>query len=179
MSTQHVLPKWLLEVAAQYHQPPADLGSVASTFLGLLYTDPQWIVVQHELERFSAENSVESILRRQEDALLGVSNRHRREPPDPVEIAAIATAREEARRSIAAELEDAAEALRARGAEIVEQISEAARAAEQAPRDSSLRQAAARIARTVANADVSKLGPYWTVIVLYWLIVHLTTGELN
>lgn len=170
--------KWLLEVTAQRQQPPADLGFAASTFLGLLYTDPHWVMVQRQLEQLSGDNSIEVVLRRQEEALLGITNRHRREPPDPDEILAVAEAREEAQRSLAAELVEAEAAFRALGAELVEQISEAAKAADQTPKESSLMQVAARIARTVVNADLSKLGPYWSLIVLYWLIVHVSTGEL-
>lgn len=95
-STQHLLPKWLLETAAQHQQPPEDLGSVASTFLGTLYTAPDWFVVQQELEQLSSDNSMEGILRRQEDALLGIANSYRREVPDPQMVAAIQKAREDA-----------------------------------------------------------------------------------
>jgi hypothetical protein len=41
-----------------------------------------------------------------------------------------------------------------------------------------LAQAAAHLARIVGNADLARLGPYWILIVVYWLLVHLTTGQL-
>jgi hypothetical protein len=178
MPTQHLLPKWFLEAAAQHQQPPEDLGSVASTFLGTLYTAPDWSVVQQELEQLSRDNSIQGILRRQEEALLGIANSFRKEAPDPAEIAAIQKAREDAQRSLAAELEAAEGAFCARVAEITAQLPEVAEAAEKTPQDSPVAQAAARIARIVGHADLSKLGPYWMLIVLYWLIVHLTVGDL-
>jgi hypothetical protein len=46
------------------------------------------------------------------------------------------------------------------------------------PKDSPVAQVAARIGRTVGRANLSRLGPYWMLIVLYWLIVHLTTDQL-
>ena len=114
MSTEHVLPKWFLETAAEHQGPPEDLGSVASTFLGTLYTDRQWSVVQQELEQLSRNNSIAGILRRQEEALLGIANVSRWEAPDPAKIAAIRKARENNERSLAAELKAAEEEFRAR-----------------------------------------------------------------
>jgi hypothetical protein len=175
MSTEHVLPKWFQEAATQRQQPPKDLGSVASTFLGTLYTDRQWSVVQQELEQLSNENSIAGILRRQEEALIGIKNALL--PRDPAEIAANRKARENNERSLASELEAAEEEFHARLAEITAQLPEAAKASEKTPKDSSVAQAAARIAQ-ITRADLSRLGPYWMLIVLYWLIVHLTTDQL-
>jgi hypothetical protein len=175
---EHVLPKWLSEAAAQHEQVPEDLGSVASTFLGTLYTDRQWSVVQQELEQLSRANNIAGILRRQEEALLGIANAFRRETPDPAKVAAVQEARENNERQLAAELKAAEEEFHARVAEIAAQLPDAAKAAEKAAQDSPIVQAAARISRIADSANLSKLGPYWMLIVLYWLIVHLTMGQL-
>jgi hypothetical protein len=177
-SRQHPLPKWFLEAAAQHQQPPENLGSVASTFLGTLYSASDWSLVQRELEQLSWDNGIEGILRRQEEALLGITNSFRRDAPDPAKIAAIQKAREDAERSLGAELEAAEEEFRARVAEIAAHLPEVAKAAEKTPADSAVAQAAARIARIVSHAHLSRLGPYWMLIVLYWMIVHLTVGDL-
>jgi hypothetical protein len=178
MSTEHVLPHWFLEATAQHPQPPEDLGSVTSTFLATLYSDSQWRVVQQELEQLSRDNSIAGILRRQEEALLGIANSFRQAVPDPDKIAAIQKARENNEHSLAVELGTVEEEFRARVAEIAARLPEAAKAAEKAPKDSPVAQAAARIARVVSSADLSRLGPYWMLIVLYWLIVHLNVGQL-
>jgi hypothetical protein len=163
-----------------YEQPPQDLGSAASKFLGLLYTDADWIVVQRELEQLSRDNSIEGILRRQalHAALQGITNAVARGLSDEESWAAVQKAREEAERSLAAELEAAEEELRARAPEIAKKLPEIAKAAEKTPPDSPLAQAAARITRVVGRAHLSKLGPYWTLVVLYFLIVHLTVGDI-
>jgi hypothetical protein len=71
-------------------------------------------VVQQELEQLSRNNSIAGILRRQEEALLGISNAFRQEAPDPSKIAAIGKARENNERSLAAELEAAEQEFRSR-----------------------------------------------------------------
>jgi hypothetical protein len=119
------------------------LGSVTSTFLGTLYTDRQWRVVQQELEQLSRNNSITGILRRQEEALLGIANAFHREAPDPAKIAAIQKARETNERSLAAQLEAAEQEFRARIAKITAQLPEAAKAAEKTPEASPIAQAAA------------------------------------
>jgi hypothetical protein len=178
MSTKHVLPEWFLDAAAQRSQPPKDLGQVASTFLGTLYTDIDWNVVQRELERLARDNSIEGILERQHEALLGVRNIARWEVPDPADVAALRHARKASEASLAEELQTTETEFHAHVDEITDQLPEAAKAAEGTPEDSSLAQAAARISRQLERADLSKLGPYWTLIILYWLIVRLTADQI-
>jgi hypothetical protein len=171
-------PQALLLFTVPRQPPPEDLGSAASTFLSLLYTDSDWIVVQRVLEQLSRDNSIEGVLRRQQETLLGIANSFGRVAPDPADVAAIQQAREEAQRSLTAELEATEEEIRARAPEMTEQLAEAVKAAEKAPADSPLAQAAARIARVADRAGLSKLGPYWAPIVLLWLIVHMTMGDI-
>jgi hypothetical protein len=83
---------------------------------------------------------------------------------DPAEIAAL---EKKVWPSLADELEAAEEQFRARAPEIGEQLPEIAKTAEKSPAHSPLAQAAARIAGVVGRADLSKPGPYWTLIVLY------------
>jgi DNA-binding PadR family transcriptional regulator len=203
-----VWPKWLLEAAAQHQQPPEDLGSAASTFLETLYTAPDWPEVEGELNRLLRDDSVEDISRqgqstghmRKMAVYLGLTDDGFEETqdwkPDPFQESPDASdlediqeildkveaikkkEREDAQRSLAADLEAAEEEFRARVAEITAQLPEVAKAAENTPADSPRARTAARIARQVRLAHLSSLGPYWMLIVLYWLIVHLTVGDM-
>jgi hypothetical protein len=178
VSTEQVLPGWFLKATTEHPEPPEDLGAIASTFLGLLYADADWYEVQQELKSLSRDNSIAGIEQRQQEALLGIVNSFRREAPDPAKIAAVQKTRENNERSLATELRATEEEFRAHIAELSTELTEAAKAAEKTPKDSSVAQAASRIGRAVGNADLSKLGPYWLLIVLYWLIVHLTVNQV-
>ena len=206
-SPEHVVPRWILEAAAQHQEPPEDLGSAASRFLETLYTAPDWPEVDGELNRLLRDDSVEGI-----EALWQSAGRMRRmavhldihdgfdEPqdrkPDPFQESPGASdrddvqeildqveatkqkEREDTERALAADLEAAEEAFRAHATEIAEQLPEIAKTAAKTPSDAPLAQTAARIAGIVRHADKSRLGPYWMLIVLYWLIVHLNVDNM-
>jgi hypothetical protein len=99
----------------------------------------------------------------------------REAPSDPAETA---ETRKEDQRSLAAELKAAEEEFRTHVAEITARLPEVAKAAEEAPADSPLAQTASHIAGIADRAKLSKLGPYWAAIVLFWLILYVTAGDI-
>jgi hypothetical protein len=163
------MPTWEQILAETVEKPPEDLGTLASVFLTTLYADRQWNMVQQALRQLSRFNSTEDILRRQELALRGIAfpaeyrneEAERRAEDD----------REAARRALAAELEAAATDLRASAAQLSEQLSKAAQAAEKITEDSPVARAAAPVKRLIESTNLAqKLGPYWMVVLVFWLI---------
>jgi hypothetical protein len=162
------MPSWEQILAERVEKPPKDLGSLASTFLATLYSDRQWTEVQSVLEQLARDNSIQGVLRRQEEALLGIVNRRSVEPPDWAEAIAVSKARREAQQSLAAELQAAEEHLRATAAQLAEQLAEVA---EETQEDSEVAPAAEPIKRAIESTNLAqKLGPYWIVVLLFWLI---------
>jgi len=173
----HLLRDWFTRAAAERQHPPKSLGSVAGMFLGDLYADREWQVVRRALEQLSRDKSIEGIVRRQEEtlALIAVTAKS----PDEESARKAANRRAAARRSLAKDLVAAEDEFRARVAELTDQLHLVVEEADKIPKHSPLGQAASRIARSVRQADLSSLGPYWMLIVLYWLIVHMTLGEIS
>lgn len=173
------MPTWqaTLDEAVRPENAPEDLGHTASIFLGLLYTDPQWGVVQQELKHIARDNSIDGILQRQEEALLGIRNTASRTEPDPEFIAAVWEKRMDAERSLAAELRAAEADLMANVSELAEQFPEIVEAAQLIVQEAPIVKAASRIAER-ARAELSRLGPHWPLVVLWWLLVMQSAKDL-
>jgi hypothetical protein len=178
---------WFKEVSAPSGPPPEDLGHRASLFLGSLYTDAHWDVVERELERLASDNSIDSILERQREALAGIRNRvdfkdlkrltrSARPQELPAEDAKELLERDAAERSLTYELQEAAAEYEASEAELAEQLPRAAQEAAQIPADSTTAKAAARIAEAIRGADLT---PAWMAVLLWWLLVMPSEKQLG
>jgi len=168
---------------ADSEPPPENLATIAAAFLASLYADADWNVVQRQLQQLARDHNIENILQRQQDAVAGIRNRGELywycRPASPRDLPSEATTelieRDSAKRSLVAELQEAAADYEASAAELVEKIPRAAEQAAKTPADAPAAKAAARIAEAIRGVDLT---PAWMAVLLWWLLVMPSEKQL-
>lgn len=150
---------------AQLDEPARDLQWAAKHLAVATYTDPQWPMVEDAMRRMASGNSIDGILARQREAMVGIYDGLRLErrlyfPDSP-----------SAEGPSEAEMEDAESDLRNRLPEIAERLSEVEQAVDKITADPVKRGAIKRVSEIIKKTDVARLSPFGLLIVLWWLFV--------